>query len=176
MKRPEQITLNLQKLKEPWLAWCKSKKLSPSEAMRLVIAKLLTTVEEPKLAFVEEATEKPSIRKVIGLTNSENLHVEEIAKREGYSANKWIVALIRTRLTKSPAFGQHELEVLSKSNGQLLAIGRNLNQIARALNTDDKARLLYRVDMIEALSDEIKNHTGQVSKIIAANMHRWEIK
>ncbi|MDE2075441.1 MAG: plasmid mobilization relaxosome protein MobC [Burkholderiales bacterium] len=116
------------------------------------------------------------MRKKVGLTRSEADRIEEIAAAEGFSSAKWIVALIRARLTKTAQFGQSELEALTESNLRLHRIGRNLNQIARALNTSLDERHLYRVEMIEALSRVISEHTKHVSHQITANIARWRIK
>jgi hypothetical protein len=120
--------------------------------------------------------EKITVRRKIGLTRSEANRLEQIASAEGFSAAKWIVALIRARLTSTAQFGQAELEALAESNLRLLAIGRNLNQVARALNTSVENRRVYRVEMIEALSHEINRHTRLVSNQMAANVERWRIQ
>lgn len=177
MTRKTLIHVDLKTLKLKWLDWCKSKNLNPSDALRMVVNHLVNGQRDnTQHMVVEQAPEKPTVRREVKLTQSENKLLEQIADREGFSANKWLVALVRTKLTNSSAFGQVELEHLSASNSHLLAIGRNLNQIAKALNTDDGARSLYRIDLIEELSREIKAHAVLVSKTITANVRRWEIK
>jgi hypothetical protein len=69
------------------------------------------------------------------LSESERFAISERAKIDGFEhSQQWIIALVRARLTDKPQFGTREIETLGESNRQLLAIGRNLNQIAHALN------------------------------------------
>lgn len=66
-----------------------------------------------------------------------------------------------------------EIDALGESNYQLLALGRNLNQIARSLN---KGRYEpVTIERIEALSQLIRMHTEVVSSAIRASLERWSI-
>lgn len=71
--------------------------------------------------------ERAKVRKEVRLTKSELARADALAKRAGFSLNRWIFALINARLDGSPQLGQQELEGLARSNLQLLAVGRNLN-------------------------------------------------
>jgi hypothetical protein len=81
----------------------------------------------------------------VNLTPSELAALKRMAGHEGYVPTKWVVAMIRTKLTGQPQVGQPELETLARSNQQLLALGRNLNQIAKVLNTSPHNRDAFRV-------------------------------
>jgi hypothetical protein len=87
---------------------------------------------------------------------------------------RWIVDAICIGLTHEPQFGMDEIDALGESNCQLLALGRNLNQIARSLN-DGKYEPVT-VEMITALSGLIQKHTEVVSKAIRASLERWDIE
>jgi hypothetical protein len=183
-KRASRITVDLLGDKQAWLDLCKRSGMTPSDAIRSAVGLILArearrhpAVTEPDLRQVEVSQpEKISVRKKIGLTRSEANYIEQIASAEGFSSAKWIVALIRARLTNTAQFGQAELEALAESNLRLLAIGRNLNQVARALNTSIEDRHLYRIEMIEALSHEITKHAQLVSNQMTANVERWRVK
>ena len=108
--------------------------------------------------------------------NSDATVVKTLASEQGFSVSKWVVALIRGHVTHRPQFGQHELDQLAQSNYQLVSIGRNLNQIARSLNTNPDDHSAYNVETIEALRDHIKAHTAKVSRLVAANTDRWKLK
>lgn len=62
---------------------------------------------------------------------SERDALEIRAKEAGSSVLEFIVDAVRATLTHEPQYSMKEIEVLGESNYQLLAIGRNLNQIAR---------------------------------------------
>ena len=65
---------------------------------------------------------------------------------------------------------------LAQSNAALRALGRNLNQVARALNTAPQERVLFKVELIEELDHAVKAHAETVSKLLAANIERWRIQ
>lgn len=66
-----------------------------------------------------------------------------------------------------------EIDALGESNYQLLALGRNLNQIARRLNEGRYEPIT--VERIVALRSLIEKHTELVSKAIRASLERWSI-
>lgn len=171
--------MDLLTYKQPWLAWCAQRSISPSNAFREVVAKLLRTVPKTPQqtgAVLPGEPEKTVKRMEIRLTPSELDLVQASAAAEGFSPTRWVVALIRARLTNGAQFGQAELEALARSNLMLRAIGRNLNQIARALNTSPHERLVYRVDQIEAVDAAVKEHTRLVAQAMTANTERWRIE
>ncbi|WP_041373121.1 plasmid mobilization relaxosome protein MobC [Xanthomonas citri] len=88
--------------------------------------------------------------------------------------NRWGVDAIRAGLTGEPQFGTKEVDALGESNYQLLAIGRNLNQIARRLNEGKSARVT--VEQIKMLADRIDQHTKKVADAIRASQERWNIE
>lgn len=175
-KRPTQVTMDLQSYKKPWLDWCNAKGLTPSDAFRKVVAKLVSQVSERTGVVRLDAPEKPTVRCEIKLTASEASALNALAAAEGFSPTKWIVALIRARLTGTAQHGQRELVLLDQSNMHLRAIGRNLNQVAKALNASPADYSHYRLELIEELRTEIKEHTRTVSNAIAANVDRWKIE
>ena len=76
-------------------------------------------------------------------------------------------------LTREAQFSTPEIDALGESNYQLLALGRNLNQIARSLN---KGRYEpVTIERIEALGQLIRMHTEVVSSAIRASLERWSI-
>lgn len=84
---------------------------------------------------------------------------------------RWIVDAIRIGLTHEPQLGMSEIDSLGESNYQLLALGRNLNQIARRLNEDHYEPITF--ECIKALSRIIDKHTDVVSGAIRATLERW---
>ncbi|KPY98644.1 plasmid mobilization relaxosome protein MobC [Pseudomonas syringae] len=67
-----------------------------------------------------------------------------------------------------------EIEALGESNYQLLAIGRNLNQIARKLNEGDPYPI--QKELIKGLSAIIDRHTHVVSSAIRASLEHWDLE
>jgi len=167
--RPNRLNIDLKDLTQPWLDYCLAHGVTPSEAIRQVVAKLTKVPPEESPA---EGNERRLVRREIRLTPSEAAGIKTCAAREGFSASRWIVALIRARLNNAPQLGQRELELLAMSNLQLLAIGRKLNQLARAANGGvtiaDGGR-----DIVGELRKAISQHTERVAAVITANVSRW---
>jgi hypothetical protein len=112
----------------------------------------------------------------LNLTTSELAALKKIAGHEDYLPTKWVVAMIRAKLTGQPHVGQPELERLTRSNQQLLALGRNLNQIAKVLNTSPQNRDAFRVEVITELSRVIRAHTDKVSDVLRGTVERWHLQ
>jgi predicted HicB family RNase H-like nuclease len=169
------LSVQLGSLKQDWFAYCRLHGISPSDATRQVIRKLVGRelhVSTTQCADAMEAT-RVKVRVEVRVTAAEHQSIAELAAATGFSVNSWIVALIRAQLTGSPQLGQGELEQLASSNSRLLAIGRNLNQIARALNAAPAEAARPRPELIVSLASEIKSHTAAVAALIQSNVQRW---
>jgi hypothetical protein len=175
--RPNRMNIDLQGYKQPWLDYCKARGVTPSEAFRQVVAKLTAANSNDQAAPVE-ATDEPvaKIRREIRLTSAEVRRAEVLAEQAGFSLNRWIVALVRARLDGSHQLGQHELEALARSNLQMLAIGRNLNQLAKVANGGVAGVGPALAPVIEALNQVVTKHAQKVSAVMAMNVARWRLK
>lgn len=182
-------------LKEPWAAYCKANDIGSGAALCQVIQKLTkadpslmpqavreeleSRPQQPAKPYeVREGVEKKQHRVYITLTESEKNAVEAQAKADGFKkGTAWTVALIRARLTNQPQFGAREIELLGESNHQLLAIGRNLNQIAHALNAaKGKSSGAYDSQLVEELADAVKRHVRKVGDALRASINRWTLE
>ena len=180
-KRQTRISVDLLNYKESWINWCKENKQTPSEAFRQIVARITQQKNDASQFKTTEkqqdntqTQEQPYKRIQIALTAKELEELEMLAKKEGFSVSKWVVALVRAQLNAAPQFGQKELEVLAQSNLQLLKIGNNLNQIAKALNASfSKNKGVYKVEIIEKLDAFIKEHAKRVSGAMQSNIQKW---
>ena len=174
--RPTQVVVDLKGLRDPWVEWCKAKGMTPSEAVRRVLRAVLAgnpntdTVPHPS-DFGDEANDERR-RVELRLSSAEYLAIVAAADREGLSVPKWLMALVRVHLTGEQMFGPSEVEALARSNQLLLALGRNINQIAYNMNSRvDKDELA--LGQIEFVSNFLKEHAGAVSALLHANSVRW---
>jgi len=181
-------------LKEPWEAYCQANGVSSGEALCRVIQKLTgaDTSKIPKSATRSEAkvtnptgvlstregTEKKRHRIYLSLTASEHRAVEARARADGFDKPAaWVIALVRAKLTGQSQFGMQEINILGESNHQLLRIGRNLNQIAHALNvTRGDAVDRYDAELIVALATSVKEHVKKVGNALRAAVYRWSLE
>jgi hypothetical protein len=101
---------------------------------------------------------------------------EALAARDGFSLNRWVVALINARLDDKPQLGQQELEMLARFNLQMLAIGRNLNQLTRAANSRLPGVGPSLVPAIDALNRVVMEHSLRVAAVMRTSVERWRVK
>ena len=178
-KRTTTVTVDLGELKAPWQAWCQAHGITPSHALRDALRQAMdgraTRAPAPRLR-VTPRRERATARIELNLTPSELAALKKMAGHEGYIPTKWVVAMIRTKVTGQPHVGQPELETLARSNQQLLALGRNLNQIAKVLNTAPQNRPAFRVEVIAELSRVIQAHTKKVSDVLRGTVERWHLQ
>lgn len=190
LKPNDKLDVRLGDLKEPWTAYCEARQIKPGKAVRLAITRLLeadqkargleptTTVAAPLANITYRVV--PAIedkrRIEIRLTESEYAAAELRATSEGFSSlNLWIASAVRAALTNAPQFGQAEIEALGESNLQLLKIGRNLNQIAKHLNTHNGDFLGYDTQLIQNLAAAVRRHVRKVGDALNASMYRWKL-
>ena len=178
-KRTTTVTVDLGDLKAPWQAWCQAHGITPSHALRNALRQAMdrrATRAPGSPSRVTPKRERATARIQLNLTPSELVALKKLAGHEGYVPTKWVVAMVRTKLTGQPQVGQPELETLARSNQQLLALGRNLNQIAKVLNTSPQNRTAFRVEVITELSCVIQAHTKKVSDVLRGTVERWHIQ
>ncbi len=178
-KRTTTITVDLGELKAPWQAWCQTQGVTPSHALRKVMRQALDQTpgsSAPPRRRVTRRRERATARIKLNVTPSELAGLRTCARHEGYQPTAWVVAMIRTKLTGEPHVGQPELAALTRSNQQLLALGRNLNQIAKVLNTSPENRTAFRVEVITELSRIIRAHTDKVSDVLRGTVARWSLQ
>lgn len=178
-KRTTTITVDLGELKAPWQAWCQNHGVTPSHALRQVVRQALdgrATQSAPPRLQITRRRERATARMKLNVTPSELAALRTCARQEGYQPTAWVVAMIRTKLTGEPHVGQPELAALTRSNQQLLALGRNLNQIAKVLNTAPQNRAAFRVEVITELARVIRTHTDRVSDVLRGTVARWSLQ
>ena len=162
-------------LKARWMDYCAGLGKTPGAAVKEAIEQQLEKADKfpPPKAFqqTKEAPDgEPKVRFEILMTPSEKAAVRERSNSERCSQRRWIIDAIRAGLTNEPQFSMKEIEALGESNYQLLALGRNLNQVAKAMN--EGRRDSVTIDSIEKLRKIIDAHTDKVSGAIRASLER----
>jgi hypothetical protein len=165
-------------LKARWMDYCAGLGKTPGAAVKEAIEQQLEKAAKnpppPPLRQTGEAPDdEPKVRFEILMTKSEKAAVQERANLERCSQRRWIIDAIRAGLTREPQFGMKEIDALGESNYQLLAIGRNLNQVAKTMN--EGRRDSVKIESIARLRQIIDAHTDKVSGAIRASVERWNI-
>lgn len=166
--------------KQRWETYCAELGKAPSTAIKEAIEHQLEAAAKlPKPPPLKQTAQvpdgEPKVRFEILLTLSEKAALLDRANLERCSQRRWAIDAIRAGLTREPQFGMKEIDALGESNYQLLAIGRNLNQVAKAMN-EGRRRSAVTIESIERLRQIIDAHTDKVSDAIRASLERWNLE
>jgi hypothetical protein len=109
----------------------------------------------------------------VRLRNEDRLLMDARAQARGMRPATYASVLLRVHLRNLTPLPKDELLALKRSIGELASIGRNINQIAKALNEGAKAPASVREEframlkICEALRDNTK-------ALLKANVTSWE--
>lgn len=96
------------------------------------------------------------------------------AKARGMALSRWLAALAQSNLSVQPVLTHDELLVVEASNRALGAIGRNLNQIARALNEAHFQTERLKIEKLNELGECIKSTRAGIRALIRASRNSWK--
>jgi len=172
------ITCDLGRdLKSAWIAWCESKGLVSSKALRGLVEKALSEGLEinavkqgvtVKVVLTDRKEKDPSVAKKIVFTASETEAVDAVAQAQGYSFNAWVIAAVRAALANATSYGQQEIEALVASNAEMAKIAIELAALRRQGEVVEPE--------LESLEKAVREHVERVSAILSAGVERWAIK
>jgi hypothetical protein len=121
-------------------------------------------------------TERRSCQVNIRLDEHERDKLAERSAAEGYrTPTTWAASAVRAALHQDAVLSDTELEELREATREIAAIGRNLNQIARALNADPDAEPGGLAQAVVSVAEKIEDHKAAVSALIGRNLNRWEV-
>lgn len=106
------------------------------------------------------------------LAAEDRLLLRERSAARGMPAATYASVLIRAHLRNIAPLPREELAVLKRSVAELSAIGRNLNQIARAVNQGEKPSGPRREDLVMMLkvASGLRDH---IKALIKENERTW---
>lgn len=166
-------------MKAAFERYASARNSTPAAALKSLVQHIVRTA---KIEAKEITTPKPppirSERVTVRLSMDEMAAARPLAEAFG-GVREWLVALVRSRIRPDvPQFGLREVQALYESNRELWALGRNVNQIAHAMNLDlqQAGRLegsAGRVGELGALKAAIDQHTAKVMALCNASFERW---
>lgn len=164
-------------LTQPFLDRCQALGLREGDMLRRLIAGELdreapVSQRRRKVSRVG-SVDKSRVRKVIRFTKSELEVLEPEAANLGLTLPEYLVALARSHVGDATV-SRNERVLLSNSNYQLLAIGRNLNQVTRMLNSG-QALGVGEFRVIDEAVRALKDHVKVVSSFLISVRARWMI-
>lgn len=148
--------------------------LSESELLRAVV--LAVTDPEPAAA----APIKPDLKRAevermtLRLPRFLMEATKARAKSKGMAPSRLVAALVQSNLAGQPVMTDAELAELRASNRELAALGRNLNQIAKALNETFYETERVRLDKLAELSQAITANRAAIRVLVRSSQNAWE--
>jgi hypothetical protein len=159
--------------KERFSRAAKAQGLSESALLRrLIEASLLATATSDISAAPAEpvaSTGRISVR----LRQDDLILLRKRARARELPTSTYVSYLVRAHLRAQTPLPTAELEVLKRSVAEVGAIGRNINQIARAVNQQQWPAGPNRADLLSVLRalTALRDHT---KALINANLASWE--
>jgi hypothetical protein len=139
---------------------------------RLVDASLVPTsaVTPPSPDAIEpvSATGRLSIR----LRSDDFLLLRERALGRSMPRSTYVSLLVRSHLRAATPLPTAELDGLKRSVAEISAIGRSLNQIARAVNRGERGNGVSKADL-QALLRALEGLRAHIKALINANLTSW---
>jgi Bacterial mobilisation protein (MobC) len=109
----------------------------------------------------------------VRLPNDDLLLLRERAAARGLPAATYVSYLVRSHLRRLAPLPDAELNALKHAIGEISAIGRNLNQIARAVNLGEGANGPNRADL-QALLRACTGLRDAVKDVVNRNLSSWD--
>lgn len=158
--------------------------VKPADLARAIFERALSQVE--KRAGSEQGDgvegenssrtyEARSERLYARLTPSEYSAVEARAGAWGMTPYSWTARLIRAHLIKAPQLSENETRVLREATRELSYVGRNLNQVAHALNMTMNAREKATMELIDGINTKVDEMRDAIKSVLDQNLNRWGV-
>lgn len=161
-------------MKERFATAARCQALSESALLKRLVEAALLTATTPQSAVTETVESVPIDGKItVRLRTDDLLLLRERAKARVMPTSTYVSFLIRSHLRALTPLPTAELDALKRSVAEVSAIGRNLNQIARAVNQGallggpSGADLRALLRALDALRVHIK-------ALIKANLASWD--
>ena len=103
------------------------------------------------------------------------------AKEEGFKPARWVSLLVQANLMAGGVLTDDELFNVKESNRELAAIGRNINQIAKAINEEVamgrnlSASGQVKMELIEKLQERIESNRVAIDDLVIHRNQAWRV-
>lgn len=148
--------------------------LTASAWLRHLVMTTLQSTGASAEAIVGSSDELPRAgRLTIRLTPSDRLLLQARAAGRGMATASYASAVIRSHLRAAVPIPREEMQALKRAIGELGAVGRNLNQLAKAANQGGRTAGPSR-DELRALLRACEGLRDHVRQLLEANLRSWE--
>jgi hypothetical protein len=152
----------------------KARGMTESELLRaLVVAEIGNDLADEKPA--ESNQEKTETERItVRMPGFMLQAAKDKGKGKGMATSRWIAALVQSNIAKNPVMTDQELITLKATIRELIAIGRNINQMARALNESKNNTDKVKLTTLALLGESMKRNISAVRELVRASQQVWE--
>jgi hypothetical protein len=168
------LTWISRETKERFGAIARTQDISESALLKRLIEGFLGAASAPDMSIAAVEEVPASGRMSVRLRIDDILLLRERAKSRGMAAATYISFLVRTHLRNVPPMPDSDLKVLKQAIGEVSAVGRLLNQIARAINSGEPTAGASRADL-QALLRACTGLRDAMKEVLSRNAESWEI-
>ena len=161
-----------QKTKERFAALARRRDVSESALLKHLIELTLQTTNTEEQAATVDMSAKRVKRFSIRLRPDDQLLLRERAVARGMPSATYVSVLVRAHLRSLAPLPKEELLALKRVVSELGAVGRNLNQLARAANQGERGNGPARDDL-RALLKVCEGLRDHVKSLLMANIRSW---
>ena len=145
---------------------------SESALLKSMVEALLATAASPtEPTPVPDAA--PSSRLSVRLRDDDLLMLRDRAQARGMPAATYVSFLLRSHLRQLAPLPDAELQAFKSAIGEVKAVGRNLNQIARA-TYEGKVTGGAAIDDLRALLNACTKLWESMRRVVRVNLESWE--
>jgi hypothetical protein len=148
--------------------------ITESALVRQLLETLVRTSTAESVSGESDRWPARGERMSIRLSPDDRLLLRDRASTRGMPSATYAAVLVRSHLRKVTPIPTEELAALKRSIAELGAIGRNLNQIAAALNAGGRSGAFSRhhVELMLKIAVGLRDH---VKALLIANETSWEL-
>jgi hypothetical protein len=159
--------------KERFAAVARHQGISDSALLKRLVELMLQTASAGEIVLAVPSRPLRDSRLTVRLRPEDIMMLRERAAARGMPAATYVSVLTRAHLRSLSPLPKEELLALRRTISELGAIGRNLNQIARATNQGERMTGPGREDVKVMLKvcEGLRDH---VKALLLANVKSWE--
>jgi predicted DNA binding CopG/RHH family protein len=158
---------------ERFLVAARKRGLKDSELLRLAVNRELDQTETCAAEVAPDPDQAQQGRVTVRMPSFLMDAAKERAKAKGMKLSRWIAALVQSNLTKHPVLTDAELKTVDATARELSAIGRNINQIARALSESHFQAERVRIDRLAELAEAVNESREAIRSLVRASRQAW---
>lgn len=147
-----------------------------------LISKALDAYLQPQPAKAPEPvrpdfdTAQPLRRATLRIPEYVDAEAQQRAFAAGMSKSRWMAAAVQSVVATHPVLTDAQQQQFDLAIGELNAIGRNLNQIARALNQSHFETDRVKLQVLEATVDKLETLKAAQVELLKASRRYWGLE